>query len=89
MHRLRPSPAVERRPERLASPTPDDNRISYGCVNLPVAFFERVVWPTLGSRRGVIYVMPDLLEMAQVFPGLGDPVQMQTSTAPDVRQPGS
>ena len=32
IHRLRPAPAHQRRPERLESPAPDDNRISLGCV---------------------------------------------------------
>jgi hypothetical protein len=43
MHRVRVVDKQERRLERLATPTPDDNRISYGCINVPVAFFESVV----------------------------------------------
>ena len=38
IHRLRPAPLQERRPARLASPSPEDNRISAGCVVVPVAF---------------------------------------------------
>jgi hypothetical protein len=59
IHRLRPAPAHERRPARLASATPADNRISLGCVVVPVAFFEKVVMPALGQRRGVVYVLPE------------------------------
>jgi hypothetical protein len=59
IHRLRPAPAVERRPERLFSDTPDDNRISQGCVIVPGNFFDQVVAPTLGRERGVVYVLPD------------------------------
>ena len=59
IHRLRPAPAQERRPARLASATPADNRISSGCIVVPVAFFETVVAPTLGQRRGVVYVLPE------------------------------
>jgi hypothetical protein len=59
IHRLRPAPLQERRPARLASPSPEDNRISAGCVIVPVAFYEAVVAPTLGSRRSVVYVLPE------------------------------
>jgi len=59
IHRLRPGAAHERRAARLASPTPADNRVSSGCVVVPVAFWESVVAPTLGARRGVVYVLPE------------------------------
>lgn len=59
IHRLRPAPARERRPARLASDDPAQRRISYGCVVVPVAFYERVVAPTLGRTRGVVYVLPE------------------------------
>ncbi len=59
IHRLRPAPAAERRAERLASVTPDDNRISMGCVVVPVSFYETVVAPMLGKSHGVVYVLPD------------------------------
>lgn len=59
VHRLRPAPAHEQRPERLASASPDDNRISAGCVVVPVAFYDALVAPTLGRQRGVVYVLPE------------------------------
>jgi hypothetical protein len=59
IHRLRPSPAHERRAERLASPSPDDNRISLGCVVVAGEFFDRVVAPVLGHGAGVVYVLPE------------------------------
>lgn len=59
IHRLRPAAARERRPERLASATPADNRISLGCVITSVAFYEQVVAPVLGQSRAVIYILPD------------------------------
>jgi hypothetical protein len=51
MHRVRLVDPKERRLERLASPDPAERRISYGCINVPVAFFESVVWPC-SQRRG-------------------------------------
>ena len=59
IHRLRPRPARERRAERLASPSPDDNRISLGCVVVTGEFFDRVVAPVLGHGAGVVYVLPE------------------------------
>lgn len=68
MHRVRVTDPTERRLERLASPSADDNRISYGCINVPASFFEAVVWPTLAGVRGVVYVLPEVKPLQQVFP---------------------
>ena len=70
IHRLRPAPAQERRAARLASPTPDDNRISAGCVIVPVAFYENVVSPTLGVGRSVVYVLPESHPVRGLFEAL-------------------
>ncbi len=70
MHRVRLINAAERRAERLASPTAADNRISYGCINLPASFFEQVLWPHLRGGQGVVYVMPETKPLEQAFPAL-------------------
>ncbi|HYW56579.1 MAG TPA: hypothetical protein VE934_06450 [Polaromonas sp.] len=67
MHRVRAKEPSERRLERLASATPDDNRISFGCINLPAPFYDGVVKPVLGSSRGVIYVLPETRSTTDVF----------------------
>jgi len=67
MHRVRPIDPKERRLERLASPDPTQRRISYGCINMPVAFFESVMKPVLGATRGVVYVLPETQDVHQVF----------------------
>jgi hypothetical protein len=67
IHRLRPGPAHERRVQRLASRTPADNRISLGCAVVPVAFYETVVAPALGRKRGVVYVLPERASLQEVF----------------------
>lgn len=66
LHPLRPSNPAERRPQRLASPTPLDNRISLGCVVVPVKFFQTVVLPAF-TRNGVIYVLPETKLAGDVF----------------------
>ncbi len=70
MHRLRATDPVERRAERLASPTPLDNRISYGCINLPATFFETSFWPRFGKAESVVYVLPEIQPLARIFPAL-------------------
>jgi hypothetical protein len=67
MHRVRPVDPKERRLERLASNDPSQRRISYGCINVPVAFFNSVIQPLLGAQRGVIYVLPESKGVRQVF----------------------
>ena len=67
MHRVRTSKPSERRLERLATPTVEDNRISYGCINVPVAFYEAYVRPAVATRRAIVYVLPDIKPVRQVF----------------------
>lgn len=59
MHRVRPLVKAERRLQRLASPTPKDNRISFGCINLPVKFYETVLRPTVRQYGAIVYVLPE------------------------------
>jgi len=70
MHAVRALVRSERRNERIASPGADDNRISFGCINVPLAFFEAVVKPVFERTRAFVYVMPDTRPLEQVFPGL-------------------
>lgn len=68
MHAVRTTNPKERRLERLASPSAGDRRISWGCINLPAAFFKSTVWPNLGLRRGVVYVLPEQQPLKEFFP---------------------
>ncbi|MHB8914270.1 MAG: hypothetical protein ACYC4K_00490 [Thiobacillus sp.] len=70
MHRVRATNPVERRLERLATPSVDDNRISYGCINVPVSFYETHVKPSAAKQRVVVYVLPETKSMQQVFGSL-------------------
>jgi hypothetical protein len=51
----------------LASATPLDNRISYGCINVPVAFFKEVVHRAFTGTHGIVYVLPEVRSPQQVF----------------------
>lgn len=58
---------AERRVERLASPSPGDNRITHGCINVSADFYESVIQPTF-ARGGVFYILPDRMSLAEAFP---------------------
>ncbi|SFP37317.1 L,D-transpeptidase [Variovorax sp. 770b2] len=67
MHRVRATNKAERRLERLASPGVADNRISYGCINVPAGFYDAHIRPVLGLRKGVVYVLPETMPMQARF----------------------
>jgi hypothetical protein len=67
MHRVLATNPKERRLERLATPTVADNRISYGCINVPAAFYEAYVRPAFAARRAVVYVLPEARPVREVF----------------------
>jgi hypothetical protein len=77
MHRVRATNPKERRLERLASKTAADNRISWGCINVPVDFFEQTVWPNLGRQRAVVYVLPERQPLTAFFPAAAQQVLAQ------------
>jgi len=60
----------ERRRQRMLSPTPDDNRITFGCINVPSAFYSRSVRPLFQKKGGYVYVLPDTKPLEAVFPQL-------------------
>lgn len=57
----------ERRAERLASASALDKRISYGCINVPVPFYEKLVSPTFTGTNGIVYILPETRSAEQVF----------------------
>lgn len=71
LHRVHTHNLKERRGERLASPTIADNRISFGCVNVPVAYYTNVISKTFQGTKGISYVLPETKSLAQVFGSYG------------------
>ena len=70
MHPVITSNVREQRAQRLATPTPLDNRISYGCINVPASFFKDVVMPSFKGSAGGVYVLPEVRPLEEVFVGL-------------------
>ena len=67
LHRVVTGLPKERRAERLASPSPLDNRISFGCINVPVKFYEQVVSPSFTGTNGIVYILPETRSAHEVF----------------------
>ena len=57
----------EHRLQRLATPTTLDNRISYGCINVPTKFFQNVVRPAFTGSDGIVYILPERHATREVF----------------------
>ena len=81
MHRVINKVKAERRLQRLASADPNVRRISWGCINIPVEFFDAYISPVFGKRSGVTYVIPERKTFAQVFEQNGDAPAVSTASA--------
>ena len=84
MHIVVPGTPAERRAARLASATPEDNRISFGCINVPPGFFKEVVSPDFTPARGIVYILPETRSAAELFgfqPPAASPSVEQAPTA--------
>lgn len=71
----------ERRAERLASRTPADNRISYGCINVPLAFYNTYVSAAFRHTNGLVYILPETTSAGAFF-GYGAANTGTKSTTP-------
>lgn len=60
----------ERRLQRLASPNPQDRRITYGCINVSSTFFDKVVRTAFKATQGIVYVLPESRPLHEVFGSL-------------------
>lgn len=67
LHRVAKGQPSERRAERLESSSADDNRISYGCINVPVSFYENVVSPAFTRTGGIVYILPEMSTAREFF----------------------
>jgi hypothetical protein len=83
MHRVIIGKPEERRRQRLETVSPLDNRISYGCINVPASFYDKVIVPAFAGTVGIVYILPETKPVAAT---LGIPA---AATRPDVgRAPG-
>lgn len=60
----------ERRVARLQSPTPADNRITFGCINVDAEFYGKFIGPLFRHAGGIVYIVPETRPLYEVFAGL-------------------
>lgn len=68
LHRVIVGRRIDDRAGRLASATSADNRISYGCVNVPPGFYDAVIKPLFTGTVGIVYILPETKPLRRVFP---------------------
>jgi hypothetical protein len=79
---------AERRPQRLKSPTSNDNRITYGCINVPPDFYKYVVRVVFKDTIGLVYILPEMKTLSEAFPGFRPQVLAAPQEAPPAAQQG-
>lgn len=67
LHRVITTVPKERRLQRLESLVPLDRRITFGCINVPVKFYEKVVSPAFTGTNGIVYVLPETRSVRDVY----------------------
>ena len=67
LHRVLATNTREHRLQRLAAASPLDHRITFGCINVPVKFFDSVVHPTFTGTNGIVYILPEIKSIPEVF----------------------
>lgn len=72
IHRVRPGRTWKMRAARLATADPQDKRVSWGCVVVPVPFYLGVVQKVLGASRSVVYVLPETGPVQALIPAFAD-----------------
>jgi len=69
IHTIPTGKPKEKRRERILSETSEDNRVTFGCINVPKATYAKIR-QQFGKKGGYVYVMPDTKAIEDVFPPL-------------------
>lgn len=65
-----PAGNKENRTKRMLSPAIDDNRVTFGCINVPKAIYNGKIAPMFGKKGGYVYILPDTKTLEAAFPPL-------------------
>ncbi|GLR65405.1 hypothetical protein GCM10010909_00830 [Acidocella aquatica] len=68
LHRVIRGTPGDHRFQRLATTSALDKRITYGCINVPIKFYDDVVLETFADTTGIVYILPDTKTIQEVFP---------------------
>ena len=89
LHRVIATVPKERRLQRLESSLPLEHRITFGCINVPVKFYDKVVSPAFTGTDGIVYVLPDTRPVREVFGSYDVGREAASAGRQDGRAPGS
>lgn len=67
MHPVVKGTPAEHRAERLSSATSADNRISFGCINVPPTFYTSFVHSDFANTKGIVYILPETSTAGELF----------------------
>jgi hypothetical protein len=87
MHRVREVNTTDHRMQRLATRATLDKRISYGCINVPVGFYDTVLQPA-AKAGAVIYVLPESMPAAEWFGFIKPRVDAAATAHAKLYEPG-
>jgi hypothetical protein len=74
---LHPVITTNRREHRLArlhSPLAEVRRITFGCINVPTAFYRDVVLNAFADGSGVVYILPEAKPLGEVLPAFAEAI---------------
>lgn len=81
LHRVITGNPGDHRLQRLATTSARDKRITYGCINVPVKFYEDVVLTTFTGTSGVVYILPETKKIQDVFALADRPIGSGTASS--------
>jgi hypothetical protein len=67
LHKVLTTNRAQNRLARLASEDAAHRRITFGCINVPAAFFDRVVYPLMRRSDAIVYVLPETQSAQALF----------------------
>lgn len=70
LHTIPTGNPKENRAKRMLSPTIEDNRITFGCINVPKALYNGKIAPMFARKGGYVYILPDIKPLEDAFPPL-------------------
>lgn len=70
IHTIPAGNAKENRARRMLSPDIADNRITFGCINVPKSLYNGKIAPMFGKKGGYVYILPDVKPLEDAFPPL-------------------
>ena len=77
----KPGLTSKSRLDRLATASTLDNRISHGCINVSMTFYDRFIRSTFNDSSGIVYILPETRSARDEFhiPAVNAQVRLSTS----------